>query len=157
MKFYEFMNPVGIGVKYTKFPKLPPDIKRTESSVNSQKAYNYILNYENNPNRRKDKNIKTHDLAIEKNIDILICTGLKNSMVVCNLSNLMKEKDSPYIEFLKLKKTLYATKQKGKRMIDYDHYNIPISYFKNVKLNIEYTNELKKIIDKKFAKKSKKK
>ena len=157
MKFYEFMNPVGIGVKYTKFPKLPPDIKRSESSVNSQKAYNYILAYENNPNRRKDKNIKTHDLAIEKNIDILICTGLKNSMVVCNLSNLMKEKDSPYIEFLKLKKTLYATKQKGKKMIDYDHYNIPISYFKNVKLNIEYTKELNKIIDKKFAKKTKKK
>ena len=153
LKFYEFMNPVGVGVKYTKFPPLPSDLKHVPTSVNSPEAYNYIQKYENNPHRRKSSNVKTHKKSKKKDIDILIVTGLAKSMVVCNVSKIIQEKDNPYIERLKLKKTVYSTKQIGTKTPDYDHYNIPISYFKNVKLNTEYIGTLKKILEKRKSKK----
>jgi len=138
-EFYKELNPVGIGVKYTKFPPLPHDLKRPEKSVNSEEGYKYIMGYETNKKRRKKANVATHLKANDEEIDILICTGLINSMVVCNISDLLKKyPDKNHIDYLKLKKTVYGTTQKGtkgtKKRIDYDHFNIPISYFKNVSL-----------------------
>lgn len=135
--FYTNLNPVGVGVKYTKFPPLPHDLVRSETSVNKQEGYDYIIKYEKNPKRRKKSNVETHMKAKNENIDILICTGLKNAMVVCNISDLLsKFPDKTHLDFLQLKKTVYGTTQKGTKKPDYDHFNVPISYFKNVNLNI---------------------
>ena len=134
-EYYLNLDPIGIGVKYTKFPPMK-NFKRSETSINDEKAYKYMTDYEKNTSRRNEGNIKAHIKASKENIDILIVTGLKRSLVVANISDLINHyggKDP--IEFLKLKKTVYGTKQKGKSTIDYDHYNIPFSFFRNVNLN----------------------
>jgi len=134
-EFYLNLDPVSIGVKYTKFPPMR-NFQRSETSINDELAYKYMTAYEKNTSRRNEGNIKAHTKASKENIDILIVTGLKQSLVVGNVTDLINYfggKDP--IEFLKLKKTVYGTKQKGKTTIDYDHYNIPFSFFRNVKLN----------------------
>jgi hypothetical protein len=133
-EFYQSIDPIGIGVKYTKFPPLPKNTIRSESSVNSKEAYDRMKQYENTSSRKK-ANIQTHEKAKTEDIDILVVTGLKNSLVVANVSELMKSYGNKEpIEYLKLKPTVYGTKQKGTTTKSYDHYNIPFSYFKNVNL-----------------------
>jgi len=149
-EFYLKLDPVGIGVKYTKFPPLKNFI-RPETSINTQEVYDFMKKYEMKEtkkkgvtSRRKEDNLTAHEKATKEDIDILIVTGLKNSLLVGNISKLIKGyggKDA--IDFLKLKPTVYSTKQKGTKTIDYDHYNIPFSFFKNVKLNQIIKNKSK--------------
>ena len=143
-KFYKELDPLGVGVKYTKFPQLEQTITRPDDSVNTQAGYNYLLQYEGNIKRRKASNISTHQKAKNENIDILVCTGLKNAMVAVNLSDIFrKHPGQNHIDYLHLKKTVYASKQKGSKKYDYDHFNVPITYFKNVNLS-KFLNKKKK-------------
>jgi hypothetical protein len=149
-EFYLKLDPVGIGVKYTKFPPLKNFI-RPDTSVNTQEVYDFMKKYEMKEtkkkgvtSRRKEDNLMAHEKAMKEGIDILIVTGLKNSLLVGNISKLIEDYGGKNaIDFLKLKPTVYSTKQKGTKTIDYDHYNIPFSFFKNVKLNQILKNKSK--------------